>query len=153
MSEAGWKPDPNGRHEWRYWDGATWTDQVSDAGQTATDAYDPSAIPPPPPVSPAEMAAATRPRSASYRLVLLDRKDREMFSAPFQSADMAIRHADENPALRMKHTFGSAMRKGAIHANIVPWKTALILEIDDETGGASEYHRMEKSVSRLSEFR
>lgn len=153
MSDAEWKPDPSGQHEWRYWDGAMWTDQVSDAGRVSTDPYDASAIPPPPSASPGEIAAAARPRSVSYRLVLLDRKDREMFSAPFQSADMAIRHADENPALRLKHTFGSAMRKGAIHANIVPWKTALILEVDAETGDASEYHRMEKSVSWLAEFK
>jgi len=34
---AGWNPDPAGRHQYRYWDGATWTDQVSDVGQVTTD--------------------------------------------------------------------------------------------------------------------
>ncbi|MBL8776488.1 MAG: DUF2510 domain-containing protein [Acidimicrobiales bacterium] len=34
---AGWHPDPGGRHEYRYWDGATWTDQVSDAGAVSAD--------------------------------------------------------------------------------------------------------------------
>ena len=34
---AGWHPDPAGRHEYRYWDGQTWTDQVSDAGLVTTD--------------------------------------------------------------------------------------------------------------------
>jgi putative membrane protein len=34
---AGWFPDPAGRHEWRFWDGTGWTDQVGDAGQVATD--------------------------------------------------------------------------------------------------------------------
>jgi hypothetical protein len=33
----GWLPDPTGRHEYRYWDGAEWTPDVSDAGQTAVD--------------------------------------------------------------------------------------------------------------------
>ena len=33
----GWDADPYGRHELRYWDGAEWTDHVSDAGVTATD--------------------------------------------------------------------------------------------------------------------
>jgi Protein of unknown function (DUF2510) len=28
---AGWYSDPSGRHESRYWDGTTWTDQVRDA--------------------------------------------------------------------------------------------------------------------------
>jgi len=34
---AGWHPDPAGRHEYRYWDGVAWTDQVSDAGAVASD--------------------------------------------------------------------------------------------------------------------
>jgi hypothetical protein len=32
-----WQPDPTGRHQHRYWDGATWTDQVADAGGQSTD--------------------------------------------------------------------------------------------------------------------
>ena len=36
-SAPGWQPDPSGRHEYRYWDGSTWTDDVSDAGMTAVD--------------------------------------------------------------------------------------------------------------------
>jgi hypothetical protein len=34
---AGWHPDPTHRHESRYWDGAGWTEHVSDAGVTGTD--------------------------------------------------------------------------------------------------------------------
>lgn len=34
---ADWYPDPTERHEWRYWDGASWTAQVSDEGTTSTD--------------------------------------------------------------------------------------------------------------------
>lgn len=33
----GWHPDPTGRHAHRYWDGSRWTDDVADAGITATD--------------------------------------------------------------------------------------------------------------------
>ncbi len=33
-----WYPDPMGRHEFRYWDGATWTDSVSSHGRQSTDA-------------------------------------------------------------------------------------------------------------------
>lgn len=29
---AKWYPDPSGRFEYRYWDGASWTDNVSRAG-------------------------------------------------------------------------------------------------------------------------
>lgn len=34
---AAWHPDPTGRHQLRYWDGAAWTTHVSDNGVTATD--------------------------------------------------------------------------------------------------------------------
>jgi hypothetical protein len=33
----GWHPDPSGRHEHRYWNGATWTDAVSDQGVTSSE--------------------------------------------------------------------------------------------------------------------
>lgn len=35
----GWLPDPTGRHEYRYWDGSRWTDDVSDQGTISSDAY------------------------------------------------------------------------------------------------------------------
>lgn len=34
---AGWYPDPLGRHEHRYWDGAQWTDHASSGGQSISD--------------------------------------------------------------------------------------------------------------------
>lgn len=34
---AAWYADPYGRHQVRYWDGAAWTDFVSDAGQSSVD--------------------------------------------------------------------------------------------------------------------
>lgn len=30
----GWHSDPMGQHDWRYWDGAIWTEHVSDSGRT-----------------------------------------------------------------------------------------------------------------------
>ncbi len=42
---AGWNPDPTGRHEYRYWDGGTWTADVSDNGVASVDPVDaPGAI-------------------------------------------------------------------------------------------------------------
>ena len=35
---AAWHPDPTGRHEYRYWDGQSWTDHVSDGGIIGSDA-------------------------------------------------------------------------------------------------------------------
>lgn len=37
VTPADWYPDPTGRHEMRYFDGAAWTDQCSDAGQQLAD--------------------------------------------------------------------------------------------------------------------
>ena len=34
---ADWYPDPAGRHQHRYWDGTTWTDQVADHGRQSND--------------------------------------------------------------------------------------------------------------------
>jgi hypothetical protein len=34
---AGWKGDPTGRHQFRYWDGHHWTENVADAGQQSRD--------------------------------------------------------------------------------------------------------------------
>jgi hypothetical protein len=53
---AGWYPDPTGRHQYRYWHGADWTDLVSDAGRTSSDP--PVAVLPVPAVSPDEPVPA-----------------------------------------------------------------------------------------------
>lgn len=45
-----WAADPTGRHQYRYWDGNDWTDQVSDNGVVATDP--PVADVPPVPTDP-----------------------------------------------------------------------------------------------------
>jgi uncharacterized protein YxjI len=37
QTPANWYPDPSGRHELRYYDGAAWTDHVSSNGRTSTD--------------------------------------------------------------------------------------------------------------------
>ncbi len=37
---ANWYPDPMGRHQLRYWDGAKWTEHVSNNGATAIDHLD-----------------------------------------------------------------------------------------------------------------
>jgi Protein of unknown function (DUF2510) len=33
----GWAGDPFGRHQWRYWDGTRWTEQVADGSTQSTD--------------------------------------------------------------------------------------------------------------------
>jgi hypothetical protein len=56
---AGWRPDPLGRFDYRWWDGSDWTENVSKAGVVSVDALPveevapvtPWAPPPPPPPS------------------------------------------------------------------------------------------------------
>ena len=59
MSVSSWEPDPTGRHQYRWFDGEQWTDQVADGGIQAVDAVSitearlpretpPPAQPPPP---------------------------------------------------------------------------------------------------------
>lgn len=50
---GGWHADPTGRYEYRYWDGARWTDHVSRGGQTFVDPVTPAA--------PTATAATTEP--------------------------------------------------------------------------------------------
>jgi len=58
MNEQGeWRADPSGRHEFRYWNGTQWTENVSDQGRASVDAsMEPTARPtmPPPPVAKAK---------------------------------------------------------------------------------------------------
>lgn len=61
--EPGWRPDPSGRFEWRYWDGG-WTNRVANS---ATGASLPAALPTstaelsPAPIEPAEPVARVEP--------------------------------------------------------------------------------------------
>ena len=56
-AEAGWIADPTGRHEYRYWDGSAWTDNVSDGGVSAVDPM--PVEPEPAPTTAPDEAAAT----------------------------------------------------------------------------------------------
>jgi Protein of unknown function (DUF2510) len=55
MSEPAWHPDPTGRHQYRWWDGAAWTDSISDNGVVGTDPLQASA--PQTPVTPQSASA------------------------------------------------------------------------------------------------
>ena len=59
MSVSSWEPDPTGRHQYRWFDGEQWTDQVADDGVQSVDAVSIAearlpreTIPPTPPPSP-----------------------------------------------------------------------------------------------------
>lgn len=58
---AGWFPDPFGRHEYRYWDGAQWTEHVGSRGQQMVDA---PVVAPPVVVAPQPQAAVVTPAPA-----------------------------------------------------------------------------------------
>jgi len=62
---ARWAADPLGRHQYRYWDGAQWTDHVADNGMVAIDP--PTASVPTTAVSPGGLVAP-RPETASFAM-------------------------------------------------------------------------------------
>jgi hypothetical protein len=79
VEPRGWRPDPSGRYEWRYWDGG-WTNRVANSAPSLSSVLPPAGVPPPggsssPPVSshPARSAAhydAGLPKSESELAVL-----------------------------------------------------------------------------------
>jgi uncharacterized protein YfcZ (UPF0381/DUF406 family) len=75
---AGWFPDPVGRHERRYWDGAAWTEHVFNAGSQGTDPM-PSASP-----TPAESTVVDTPTSR--------RSARESATSPSAAATPQTQH-------------------------------------------------------------
>lgn len=54
----GWFPDPTGRHDHRWWDGAAWTGHVADAGVAAHDPLPPASRPTGAPLGAGGAAAA-----------------------------------------------------------------------------------------------
>jgi uncharacterized RDD family membrane protein YckC len=70
---ARWAPDPLGRHHYRYWDGAQWTEHVSDDGVVSTDPPIADPTPSTPAVSasddvPPEAAGYAAPTPAAFPL-------------------------------------------------------------------------------------
>ena len=56
----GWYPDPTGRHDHRWYDGARWTDHVGDGGRAGMDALE---------ASPSSGAPRDRPRRDAVRVL------------------------------------------------------------------------------------
>jgi hypothetical protein len=56
-TEPGWRPDPSGRFEWRYWDGG-WTNRVANSAAATAAPAPPAAIAAVPEPAPAAAAAA-----------------------------------------------------------------------------------------------
>jgi len=71
MSVSSWEPDPTGRHQYRWFDGEEWTDQVADDGVqsvdplTSSEADLPREAPPLPPPPPGSVPGASPPDSGS----------------------------------------------------------------------------------------
>ena len=66
---AGWYPDPTGRHERRYWDGAAWTDHVVNGGTRSLDPMEAKG---------ATQAAPARSGKASQGATVMSNQPREL---------------------------------------------------------------------------
>ncbi|WP_420637494.1 RDD family protein [Candidatus Poriferisocius sp.] len=83
MSVSSWEPDPTGRHQYRWFDGQQWTDQVADDGVQSTDPVDraeaemppvpPPSTAPPPTMSPEGSATFAQPSTPNPVLMLATR--------------------------------------------------------------------------------
>ena len=73
-SAGKWQPDPFGRHEYRYFDGSVWTENVSDQGSTGFDPPVGSPGQPPPPPGAVGVAAAP-PQGAAVVYVAQSRNN------------------------------------------------------------------------------
>ena len=62
----GWNPDPTGRHEYRYWDGGRWTDDVSDGGATSVDPVEGAPFPGGGPGAPADATQQYGPQPGPH---------------------------------------------------------------------------------------
>ncbi|HMQ27107.1 MAG TPA: DUF2510 domain-containing protein, partial [Acidimicrobiales bacterium] len=67
VSTPGWHPDPTGRHQYRWWDGTTWTEGVATAGTVGSDTLAPA------PPTTAATAAAPAPATPAERSPHADR--------------------------------------------------------------------------------
>lgn len=85
MSVSSWEPDPTGRHQYRWFDGEEWTDQVADDGVQSVDPVTPGEadlpreappLPPPPPGSVPEASVAHSSSIAPDPLSMLASKGR-----------------------------------------------------------------------------
>lgn len=59
QAPAGWYRDPGTHHEYRYWNGTTWTEYVGDHGMTAQEKAPADALPPPPGSAPEKQEPAS----------------------------------------------------------------------------------------------
>lgn len=144
MPDAGWKQDPSGAHQLRYWDGVQWTDNVSEEGKTSVDRYNPQAVPPPPERVGSSFEHQRGSGNYSYRLTLYNRREQPIHEAPYASPDAAMQFANDNPQLRLRHSIGSVLLKGAAKPNMVRWARAVITKVDQATGDETEYHSLEQ---------
>jgi hypothetical protein len=71
-TQQGWKPDPTGRHAFRWWDGARWTDDVGADGVNSKDPYDGPRVDNP---DPHEVSSEQRldPRRQAIEKILADK--------------------------------------------------------------------------------
>jgi hypothetical protein len=113
-TEPGWRPDPSGRFEWRYWDGG-WTNRVANSAPAAP--APPAPVPPAPvpparvtpahsaepaePPTPAELAVAADEAAAAARAAQPSRNT--VARAPF-GPDTAPAPATPAPPARRRRT-------------------------------------------------
>ena len=120
--EAGWKPDPTGRHQYRYFNGNAYSDQVADEGVQSTDPFDPS-------VPQNAFASTTASASTTFKVMAYGGDDRIFTFADLQGMAKA-------KVLKPETSVQASNSQYPVPASQIPgvfsdksWTTALILSI------------------------
>jgi hypothetical protein len=108
-TEAGWRPDPSGRYEWRYWDDG-WTNRVANSAPTGTapstaPTSDAAPAPPIPTPAPDPAPAAPATAEAAVAAVAASQPSRDTVArAPFgeDTGPVAAPAAPTAPARRRR---------------------------------------------------
>lgn len=125
MAEARWAPDPYGRFEFRYFDGARWTDDVSERGENRIDRV-PAGTPLKanlPVVTPTAAAAASD-RSSNADVLTKLKQTKYLGSHPRVSGQVE--------GVDVVFTRGGiVLRRAGKDLGSIPWSSVLELAADD----------------------
>ena len=133
VREAGWHPDPLGRHQYRYWDGTNWSDHVADNGVTSWDPVTPPAGPVPPAYGYlGPPAAPARPRRSRKKLWLGLALVVVLVAAAVGGFSFLVSQVDG------AGTFAREIEEGGatlVHTVRAPENTVLLLRVSPEDAG------------------
>jgi len=109
----GWYEDPVARHQWRFWDGARWTDHVADDGVASTDSLQPKA-----PVKPVDRVVDEGSESTALHLACSHGDLQQVRALLAQGARVDVLNKWGATPLDLTYSNGADSRNQAVYAQI-----------------------------------